>query len=638
VRPIAAVSTSVGAFIDYFAEGTTGRAVQIFGMADFERNFGRLDPNSAASYQIAQFFLNGGASAWVVRVTPADAATADIIAKDAFKATALNPGAWGNSVRLTVEPVIDPATAKVSDKLFNLYVSRYAAPDDTGAPIVTEKYPSVSIDSASSRYFETIVKTSSQLIKLEHDSAAKLPQPSGSFGGSIVTTNTFDKLDGKKFTIKLGSGTAQPCTIIYKDVDKDLSKLRGAVESAIRIGGGSVPGLAGATVTLIGDRLQIEAGGRTPGYSPADVLTIGPGAGPDTTVVDVIGFGASSTPTPTNNVQEYTLGSQTNAGAQVKDKAGADGDAFANAASKAAFTTALLGDANLKTGLHALDDVDLFNILCVPVAVELDDATTNTNFTAIMTAAVTYCEARRAFLIVDIPSTVNTPQKVQDWLNTNASTVKSANSAVYFPRVEVPDPANAFQLRSIGASGTMAGIYARTDTDRGVWKAPAGIDTLLRGVGALDYLLTDGENGVLNPLGIDCLRVFPVYGQVAWGARTLLGADVMASEWKYVPIRRLALMIEESLFRGTKWVVFEPNDEPLWAKIRQNVGAFMMGLFRQGAFQGGTPDKAFFVKCDGETTTANDRNLGIVNIEVGFAPLKPAEFVVLKIQQIPDIV
>jgi hypothetical protein len=352
----------------------------------------------------------------------------------------------------------------------------------------------------------------------------------------------------------------------------------------------------------------------------------------------VIGFGASSTPTPTNNVQEYTLGSQTNAGAQVKDKAGADGDAFANAASKAAFTTALLGDANLKTGLHALDDVDLFNILCVPVAVELDDATTNTNFTAIMTAAVTYCEARRAFLIVDIPSTVNTPQKVQDWLNTNASTVKSANSAVYFPRVEVPDPANAFQLRSIGASGTMAGIYARTDTDRGVWKAPAGIDTLLRGVGALDYLLTDGENGVLNPLGIDCLRVFPVYGQVAWGARTLLGADVMASEWKYVPIRRLALMIEESLFRGTKWVVFEPNDEPLWAKIRQNVGAFMMGLFRQGAFQGGTPDKAFFVKCDGETTTANDRNLGIVNIEVGFAPLKPAEFVVLKIQQIPDIV
>jgi hypothetical protein len=117
----------------------------------------------------------------------------------------------------------------------------------------------------------------------------------------------------------------------------------------------------------------------------------------------------------------------------------------------------------------------------------------------------------------------------------------------------------------------------------------------------------------------------------------MFGADARASEWKYLSIRRLALMIEESLFRGTKWVVFEPNDEPLWAKIRQNVGAFMTQLFRQGAFQGSTPDKAFFVKCDGETTTAADRNLGIVNIEVGFAPLKPAEFVVLKIQQIPDV-
>jgi len=115
---------------------------------------------------------------------------------------------------------------------------------------------------------------------------------------------------------------------------------------------------------------------------------------------------------------------------------------------------------------------------------------------------------------------------------------------------------------------------------------------------------------------------------------TLDGADALASEWKYIPVRRTALFLEESLFRGTKWVVFEPNDEPLWAKIRLNLNAFMMSLFRQGAFQGSTPDKAFFVKCDGETTTQNDRNLGIVNIEVGFAPLKPAEFVIIKIQQI----
>jgi phage tail sheath protein FI len=147
------------------------------------------------------------------------------------------------------------------------------------------------------------------------------------------------------------------------------------------------------------------------------------------------------------------------------------------------------------------------------------------------------------------------------------------------------------------------------------------------------YKLTDPENGALNPLGLNCLRIFPIYGSIAWGARTLVGSDAEGNEWKYVPVRRTALFLEESLYRGTQWVVFEPNDEPLWAQIRLNIGAFMHGLFRQGAFQGQTPRDAYFVKCDKETTTQADINLGIVNILVGFAPLKPAEFVVIKIQQ-----
>jgi hypothetical protein len=190
------------------------------------------------------------------------------------------------------------------------------------------------------------------------------------------------------------------------------------------------------------------------------------------------------------------------------------------------------------------------------------------------------------------------------------------------------------QLEIFAPCGVVAGVMARTDAARGVWKAPAGIEATLSGVSDLTVNMTDGENGQLNPLGINCLRSFPVIGRVSWGARTLEGADQLASEWKYIPIRRLALMIEESLFRGTKWVVFEPNDEPLWANIRLNVGAYMMSLFRQGAFQGTSPKDAFFVKCDAETTTQNDRDNGIVNIVVGFAPLKPAEFVVIGIQQI----
>jgi phage tail sheath protein FI len=186
----------------------------------------------------------------------------------------------------------------------------------------------------------------------------------------------------------------------------------------------------------------------------------------------------------------------------------------------------------------------------------------------------------------------------------------------------------------VGASGTIAGVFARTDATRGVWKAPAGIEAALRNVPDLDYKLTNEQNGVLNPLGLNCLRNFDVYGNVCWGARTLEGADQQASQWKYVPVRRIALFIEESLFRGTQWVVFEPNDEPLWAQIRLNVGAFMHNLFRQGAFQGTTPREAYLVKCDSETTTQDDINRGIVNILVGFAPLKPAEFVIIRIQQL----
>jgi phage tail sheath protein FI len=276
--------------------------------------------------------------------------------------------------------------------------------------------------------------------------------------------------------------------------------------------------------------------------------------------------------------------------------------------------------------MYALEDVDLFNILCIPAAAELGA------MNAIYSEAETYCETKRAFLIIDIAPAVVDPDAMQTWLTANGN-LRHRNAAVYFPRVRVPDPLNLGRLASRTSSGTMAGLYAATDVARGVWKAPAGTDVRLRNVQDLDYVLTDRENGVLNPLGVNCLRNFPIFGNIAWGARTLDGADQIASEWKYIPVRRFALFLEESLYRGTKWVVFEPNDEPLWAQIRLNIGAFLQSLFRQGAFQGQTPREAYFVKCDRETTTQTDINLGIVNILVGFAPLKPAEFVIVRIQQ-----
>ncbi len=288
----------------------------------------------------------------------------------------------------------------------------------------------------------------------------------------------------------------------------------------------------------------------------------------------------------------------------------------------------LVGSRSAKTGMYALEDADIFNLLCLPPRTPTKEVAGATFATA-----AGYCEERRALLLIDPPAGVTDPAAIIGHVN-GLPTMTKKNAAFFFPRLRLPNPLKNGLIDTFVPCGALAGVFARTDAERGVWKAPAGQDATLRGVSQLAYTLTDSENGQLNPLGINALRSFPLAGHVVWGARTLDGADALASEWKYIPVRRLALFIEETLYRNTRWVVFEPNDEPLWAQIRLNVGAFMHDLFRQGAFQGSTPREAYFVRCDSETTTQSDINKGIVNILVGFAPLKPAEFVVIKIQQI----
>ncbi len=283
-----------------------------------------------------------------------------------------------------------------------------------------------------------------------------------------------------------------------------------------------------------------------------------------------------------------------------------------------------------KSGLYLLEKVDLFNLLVIP-----PDQPSSDTSTAVLQSAIAYAAKRRAFVIVDAPqSWKSAASGVSGFDGLNFSGVEARNAALYFPYVRQANPLREGQLEDFPPSGAIAGIFARTDTARGVWKAPAGLDASVTGIQGLTVKLTDLENGQLNQLGINSLRAFPGSGKVVWGARTLRGADRLADEWKYVPVRRTALFIEESLYRGTQWIVFEPNDEPLWAQIRLNIGAFMHNLFRLGAFQGSTPKDAYFVKCDKETTNQTDVNSGVVNIVVGFAPLKPAEFVVIKLQQI----
>jgi phage tail sheath protein FI len=360
--------------------------------------------------------------------------------------------------------------------------------------------------------------------------------------------------------------------------------------------------------------------------NPDAILTILPSGGDDTAVT----LGFSSTPLSTN-VAHYALGTGHAWGQQTAATAGSDGSGLPA-------TAQLIGDEGLFTGIYALEKVDLFNLLSIPDATRAAagdpfslDPTVDPN--SVYAAALTLCKRRRAMLLVDCPPPVRDVSTAYDWKSTGL-TVHDENGIAFFPRLRLPDPLNAYQLRTFAPSGVYAGLYARIDGTRRVWKAPAGIEASLTGVQNMVYTLSDAEHGVLNPIGLNCSRRFPIYGFVSWGARTLVGADADASQWKYVPVRRTALFLEESLFRGLQWVVFEPNDERLWAQIRLNVGGFMQTQFRQGAFQGTTPHQAYFVRCDSSTTTQNDIDAGRVNIVVGFAPLLPAEFVVLQIQQI----
>jgi phage tail sheath protein FI len=417
----------------------------------------------------------------------------------------------------------------------------------------------------------------------------------------VRVTITLPVVGGTTFDVTLLSSTDSLAT-------KD--DLRGRLESAIRAAALANPAIAaeiaGTSVAIVDNRLVATAGGL-----PSTTIAIAD-IGPDKTA-SAIGFGTNS---GSANLAAYNpaIGTLlTQAGTTLGNDGSPPG------------ATELIGDLLAKSGMNALVDVDLFNLLVLP------DAVGSTN--PVLSAGMSFCEEHRAMLVVDLPEDTTTLTKAHDWV-VDPATPKSANAAAYFPRPLVPDPLQGYRPRKMPGAGAIAGLYARTDTARGVWKAPAGTEASLRGPTGVAVPLTDEENGKLNPFGLNAVRSLPVYGNVVWGARTLYGADVMANQWKYVPVRRVALYIEETLFRGTKWVVFEPNDGPLWAQIRLSVGTFMHGLFRQGAFQGAAPRQAYLVKCDSETTTQADIDQGIVNIIVGFAPLKPAEFVVIKITQL----
>lgn len=585
VRTIAGVATSVVAFVGRTKLGPDNWPVVINSWADFERRFGGLWEESPLSVAVRDFFQNGGGQAVIVRV---------------FSPTL---GSLTGAATVAAKAVADAAEAAVAGA-----ADAQAVAD--AAKAKADSYTDGSVEAAAG---DAVAQAADDFAKATGNAAKK--QETADRARAEVAAAAVAAGEGKfaTTTARLVLGSLK---LVAASPGSWANDLRARID---------VPDTGGLFTLTVRDHdtgtieqfanLSLDA---------AHVRRVDRVLERESTLVRLDGTPpggtiSTATPLPTGGKQWWEDAASHVAVAPTAQ--GSDGDPPDD--------TIVEGSAAAKTGLYALDNAEDVNLLCIP-PYDFDGKDIGPN---LIDAAITYCVNRRAVLLLDPPSAWKTKDAARSGVDSVSSA--SPNAAVYFPRILRPSPfpEDAGAIKAYAPCGAVAGVIARTDTNRGIWKAPAGLDATLSNVPQLEVSLTDAENGELNPKGLNCLRTFPAAGRVVWGARTRVGADSRANEWKYLPVRRTALYIEESLYRGTKWVVFEPNDEPLWASIRLNVGSFMHELFRQGAFQGATPREAYFVRCDKDTTTQADIDRGVVNILVGFAPLKPAEFVVIRLQQ-----
>ena len=613
VRTITGVATSITAFIGRARRGPVNEPVTINNFGDFERIFGGLWEKYLMSYAVRDFYLNGGSQALIVRLIHPNFATDDERNKAREAAV--------NVANATTGANVD--AAKAAANTANNTIQSTSSKTDTEKEAAKVVFDTVNeAAKKSGATVEDIKKAAKDAVAEAYPGKARLKL-------KTATANDF-------LTIEAASegewGNELRARVDYDNLDKIGDRFKPLMEKDLfnlTIRDMST----GATERLLNLAFFNKVGKDSPRrvdwvLKNESNLARVQGMPPETRPKET----DAQTPALKEDDLKITPFSEKDTkrtvGVADDEKVADGGNLDTND------ITAGSGLKDNKRGLFALDKADLFNLLCIPP----QNRGLTTDY-EVYKEALSYCKERRAMLIVDSPAEWSVNEEIaatkakDDLPNLNLVGEEARNAALFFPRVIQADPKREGQLDTFVPCGIIAGIMARTDTTRGVWKAPAGLDATLNGIQGLEVNLNDAENGLLNPLGINCLRFFPVAGRVVWGARTLRGADQLADEYKYIPVRRLALYLEESLYRGLKWVVFEPNDEPLWAQIRLNVGAFMNNLFRQGAFQGKMPREAYLVKCDKETTTQNDINLGIVNIVVGFAPLKPAEFVIIKIQQ-----
>jgi uncharacterized protein len=607
-QPIIGVATSITAFIGRAARGLVNQPVTINSFADFQRNFGGLWNQSYLGFAVQDFYLNGGSQGIIVRLFEPLSASINLPVTDpnnpnaALTLVANTPGVSGNSVQVQV--------TNSSGTTFDLTIQ-------VQGTTIEETYTGLTVTSVG----QTLA-SDSQLVHVSGVLPSIIPNdvgPENLTGGTTGIAQTIlptSATDGSTLTLAAASpGIWGDNVQIIITLNEDGDPIAEAIAQQYGL---DVENFFNLTVIDTGTNTLEQYNNLTVVNSPQRVDQI---LANQSQLVVVSGSLPSAVPNAVPSIPPTML------------VGGDDGDVLQDTT----VVDSVNGQAN-KTGLYALENVDIFNLLCIPPYASMPyDDTNNTGGTdvgsTVITAAAVYCQQRRAFFIVDastewtdVSNAVGAPLPVIG--------DAAANAAVYFPRVQYPNVLNNNQLQTFVPCGMVAGTMANTDAQVGVWKAPAGTAAALTNVTQFTVPLVDTDIGQLNPLGINCLRNLSAVGPVVWGARTCQGNDRLASQWKYIPVRRLALYIESSLYQSLQWVVFEPNDSALWAQIRLDINSFLNQLFRQGAFQGTTPQQAYFVQCDSTTTTPTDISNGVVNILVGFAPLYPAEFVVISIQQI----
>jgi len=651
---IAGAATSVTAFVGYVTRGPMNIPVQCLNFGDFQRVFGGLDSDSVTSFQVSQFFLNGGTEAWVSRLCAASAPPVQPAATlvgappptspppppgttvTATKGTNLlplasqNPGTWGANVFVTV----DYMTNKLNT--FNLTATLYSTTSNSNSNstsyslVQTQSVPGVTLDITQPNSIIEVMQSASnqfaQLLAIPTLAATPATVVPFASGTMLTFVPPPSPVSGVTFSIlvqappvnsKTPLAIAVPLSMTFTIAT--VSDLVAGIQSALSNTAGfpGVPtSLASATVRSCLSPFPSATGG--PQAPLVQIWSADPGLAGYLIVVTTNHTTLFTTLQINYQAQQLTFKSQTNADGLIPT--GFD----------------VAGNSTTRSGIYALDAMQTVNLLLVPdmPAMIMPAMAYPANYLTAATATLNYAIQRKAFAIVDMPNNIQTPSDAVAWATNTPATFGTGiiSSATYFPQVLVPDPFSTQPL-AIGGSGTLAGIYALTDVNRGVWKAPAGITAPLAGVQQLTYVMNDQENGQINPLGVNALRTFPVYDNVSWGARTLAAANIADEDWKYISVRRLALYIEQSLIQGLQWVVFEPNDDRLWSQIRLSVNGFLHPLYLQGAFAGASQSQAYQCICDASTTTAQDMENGIVNILILFAPVRPAEFVVISLQQ-----